>query len=289
MTAAFKYGLALHGGAGKYRGKPQNDQIVHLRETCTQGQDMLKKGASALDVCEELAARLEDAGLYVAGRGTGPNSTGEYELDAAIMDGESRKIGAVCALKGFQNPVHVARAVLDHTPHVMLAGRGAENFAYIQGCTRIENPLEYYLVQGVSRLPEELDTGTIGVVARDQNGQLAAATSTGGLLGKMQGRVGDSPLPGAGCWADERVAVSCTGQGEYFIKSATAADLSARMRYTKQNLEDAASCAIDDMGAQGGYGGLIAIGKFGLPVFPFNSEGMRRAWIDDNDNIQVSV
>ncbi|NNC37012.1 MAG: isoaspartyl peptidase/L-asparaginase [Acidimicrobiales bacterium] len=289
MNAPLKYGLALHGGAGKYKDKPQHDQIAHLRETCAHGQAMLKKGAAALDVCEELAARLEDAGLYVAGRGTGPNSTGEYELDAAIMDGPSRKIGSVCALKGFQNPVHVARAVLEHTPHVMLAGRGAENFASIRGCTRIENPLEYYLVQGVSRLPEELDTGTIGVVARDQNGHLAAATSTGGLLGKMQGRVGDSPLPGAGCWADERVAVSCTGQGEYFIKSVTAADLSARLRYTAQNLGEAATAAIADMETQGGYGGLIAIGTSGIPVFPFNSEGMRRAWIDEHGEVQVAV
>lgn len=171
----------------------------------------------------------------------------------------------------------------------MIAGRGAENFARLQGCTRVENPLEYYLVQGISRLPEELDTGTIGVVACDQNRNLAAATSTGGLLGKMQGRVGDSPLPGSGVWVDEQVAVSCTGQGEYFIKSATAADLSARMRYADQNLDVAAKNAIADMGKQGGYGGLIAIGKSGLPVFPFNSEGMRRAWIGANGEIQVGV
>ena len=289
MSNSQNIGLAIHGGAGKYKSKPQDAQIAHLRDVCEAGKSMLKGEASALDVAEKLAAMLEDAGLYVAGRGTGPNSAGEYELDAAIMDGETRKIGAICALKGFQNPVHVARAVLDHTPHVMLAGRGAENFASAQNCQRIDNPIEYYLVQGVSRLPEELDTGTIGVVARDINGHLAAATSTGGLLGKMQGRVGDSPLPGAGCWADERVAVSCTGQGEYFIKAATAADISARMRYGGVPLGEAAQSAIDDMGAQGGYGGVIAIGKSGQPVFPFNSEGMRRAWIDENGDVQVTV
>ena len=289
MTDQNAYGLAIHGGAGKHSHKDHSDAKSHMSEVCAHGKALLENGAHALDVVEVLAAQLEDAGLYVAGKGTGPNSAGEYELDASIMDGASRKIGAVCALKGFQNPIHVARAVLEKTPHVMLAGRGAENFASQQGCTRVDNPIEYYLVQGVSRLPEELDTGTIGAVARDKNGNLAAATSTGGLLGKMQGRVGDSPLPGSGVWADDRVAVSCTGQGEYFIKTATAADLSARMRYGHQGLETAAEQAIADMGQQGGYGGLIAIGKTGIPVFPYNSEGMRRAWIDAHGEVQVAV
>jgi isoaspartyl peptidase/L-asparaginase-like protein (Ntn-hydrolase superfamily) len=289
MNNETQIGLAIHGGAGKYSSDDQSAQITHMREVCAQGKTMLLDGQSALDVAQHLAAMLENAGLYVAGRGTGPNSAGEYELDAAIMDGNTRRIGAVCALKGFQNPVHVARAVLDHTPHVLLAGRGAENFASVQGCTRVDNPIEYYLVQGISRLPEELDTGTIGVVARDRNGFLAAATSTGGLLGKMQGRVGDSPLPGSGCWADDRVAVSSTGQGEYFIKTAVAADVSARMRYGGFDLDRATQDAIADMGALGGYGGLVAIGKTGLPTFPFNSERMRTGWLDADQNIQVQV
>lgn len=289
MNDKNSYGLAIHGGAGKHKNKDHSAAIAHMNEVCAHGKSMLENGAHALDVVETLSALLEDSGLYVAGKGTGPNSAGEYELDASIMDGSTRKIGAVCALKGFQNPVRVARAVLEHTPHVMLAGRGAENFASLQECLRVENPLEYYLVQGVSRLPEELDTGTIGAVARDRDGNLAAATSTGGLLGKMQGRVGDSPLPGSGVWADERVAVSCTGQGEYFIKSVTASDVSARMHYGQQDLGDAAKDAIADMGHRGGYGGLIAIGKSGLPVFPFNAEGMRRAWIDENGDIQVAI
>jgi len=289
MSALQSIGLAIHGGAGKITNKPQDDQKNNLRVVCAHGKTMLDKGASALDVCDHLAALLEDSGLYVAGRGTGPNTAGEYELDAAIMDGETRNIGAVCAIKGFKNPVHVARAVLEKTPHVMLAGRGAENFASDQNLTRIDNPIVYYLVHGVSRLPEDLDTGTIGVVARDKNGHLASATSTGGLLGKMQGRVGDSPLPGAGCWADERVAVSCTGQGEYFIKAAIAADISARMRYAGSSLEDAVSGAIADMEAQGGYGGVITLGKTGLPVFSYNAERMRHAWLDQNGDVKVKV
>jgi len=288
-TKSSNIALALHGGAGNYIQSEQDAQIEHLRGVAEQGRTMLLGGASALDVVEALAVQLEDAGLYVAGKGTGPNSAGEYELDACIMDGDSRDVGAVAALKGYKNPVRVARAVLEHTPHVMLAGRGAETFAAHQNCQPVEKPLEYYVIRGVTRLPHELDTGTIGVVARDNKGRLAAATSTGGLLGKMAGRIGDSPLPGAGCWADERVAVSCTGQGEYFIKAATAADISARMAYAKTPLADAAKGALADMKKQGGYGGVIALGQTGQPTMPFTSQGMRRAWIDADGNIAVDV
>ena len=282
-------GLAVHGGAGNYDKAEQAEQINHVREVAAQGRTMLMDGTHALDVAEALAVLLEDSGLYVAGKGTGPNSAGAYELDACIMDGSTRNIGAVAALKGFKNPVRVARAVMEHTPHVMLAGQGAETFAALQNCTQIENPLEYYIIRGVTRLPHELDTGTIGIVARDQQGNLAAATSTGGLLGKMSGRVGDSPLPGAGCWADERVAISCTGQGEYFIKAATAADISARMAYGGATLSQAAKAALADMKKQGGYGGVITLGKTGIPSMPFTSKGMRRAWLDENGNVQADV
>lgn len=281
--------LAIHGGAGNYVKSEQDVQIEHLRGVAEQGRTMLLDGASALDVAEELAVLLEDAGLYVAGKGTGPNSAGEYELDACIMDGDNRNVGAVAALKGFKNPVRVARAVLEHTPHVMLVGNGAQTFAALQNCTPVEKPLEYYIIRGVTRLPEDLDTGTIGVVARDNKGRLAAATSTGGLLGKMAGRVGDSPLPGAGCWADERVAVSCTGQGEYFIKAATAADISARMAYANTPLAEAAKGALADMKTQGGYGGVIALGTTGQPTTPYTSKGMRRAWIGTDGAVMVDV
>ena len=281
--------LAIHGGAGNYDKSDQDAQVIHLRQVARRGQSMLVGGANALDVCEELAVMLEDAGLYVAGKGTGPNSAGEYELDACIMEGATRNVGAVCALKGFKNPVKVARAVMKHTPHIMLAGRGAENFATAQNCERVESPLEYYVIRGVTRLPEDLDTGTVGVVARDYKGRLAAATSTGGLLGKMAGRVGDTPLPGAGCWADERVAVSCTGQGEYFIKSVTASDISARMAYGGVNLAEAAKAALKDMQAQGGYGGVIALTRTGPPATPYTSKGMRRAWFVGDGELVVDV
>lgn len=281
--------LAIHGGAGKYERTDQQVQMANLRTIAAHGQTLLMDGAPALDVAVALAVMLEDSGLYVAGKGTGPNSAGEYELDACLMDGQSRQIGAVCALKGYKNPIRVARAVLEYTPHVLLAGRGAENLAAAQNCERVDHPLEYYIIKGITRLPDELDTGTIGVVARDRAGHLAAATSTGGLLGKLQGRVGDSPLPGAGCWADERVAVSCTGQGEYFIRAAAAADISARIKYGGQSLEEAAEGALLDMQKQGGYGGVIALGKSGPPACPYSAQGMRRAWCVGDGDIIVDV
>ncbi len=277
--------LALHGGAGSYHGKDQSEKIAFLKDLAATGQAALLGGARALDVVTDCAAALEESGLYVAGRGTGPNSLGEYELDASIMDGAARRAGGVCALKGFRHPIRVARHVLEDTPHLLLAGTGAEHFARHMACEEISDPTAYYLVQGTTATPDQLDTGTIGAVALDQQGHLAAATSTGGLMGKMAGRVGDSPLIGAGCWADQRMAVSCTGQGEYFIKAAVAADISARMKYLGESLEMAARSAISDMGKLGGYGGVIAIDRDGNVTTPYNSEGIRHAYVQGDGPI----
>lgn len=271
--------LALHGGAGSYHGKDQTEKIAFLEALAKIGQEQLLSGMRALDVVTECVSALEDCGHFVAGRGTGPNSLGEYELDASIMDGAARRAGGVCAMKGFRHPVRVARHVLEDTPHLLLAGSGAEHFAASQNCERITNPENYYLVQGITATPDQLDTGTVGAVALDVNGHLAAATSTGGLLGKMAGRVGDSPLIGAGCWASLDLAVSCTGQGEYFIKAAVAADISARMKYLGEDLATAARSAIADMGALGGYGGVIAVDAKGNVTTPYNSEGIRHAYV----------
>lgn len=281
--------LALHGGAGSYHGKEQSENIAFLEDLALKGQKSLLSGARALDVVTDCAAALEDSGLFVAGRGTGPNSLGEYELDAAVMDGVTRRAGGVCALKGFRHPVKVARRVLEDTPHLLLAGAGAEYFARQKACETVEDPKAYYLVQGITATPEQLDTGTIGAVALDVNGHLAAATSTGGLLGKMAGRVGDSPLIGAGCWADERMAVSCTGQGEYFIKAAVAADISARMKYLGEDIETAAKSAIADMGRLGGYGGVIAIDANGHVTTPYNSEGIRHAFVQGDGLVKAGA
>lgn len=279
------FSLALHGGAGSYHGKDQTEQIAFLHDLAEKGRVWLSSGKSALDVVTACVATLEDSGLYVAGRGTGPNSIGAYELDASIMDGSTRKAGGVCALKGFRHPVKVARLVLDDTPHLLLAGDGAEHFAAQKLCERIDSPEDYYLVQKTTATPGDLDTGTVGAVALDNKGRLAAATSTGGLMGKMAGRVGDSPLIGAGCWADKRMAVSCTGQGEYFIKAAVAADISARMKYLGEDIETAAKSAIADMGKLGGYGGVIALDAQGKVTTPYNSEGIRHAWVRNDIDV----
>lgn len=271
------WSLALHGGAGPSKHRTYEAEEAHMKALLERGADMLDDGASALDVVTAMVRELEESGLHVAGRGASANSEGVYELDAAVMDGAARRAGAVAALVGFRAPILAARAVMEKTPHVLLAGQGAAAFCDRQGLERVPDPAAYYtpavkkaLVQG------ELAHGTVGAVARDASGRLAAATSTGGLLNKLAGRVGDAPLIGSGTWADERVAVSCTGQGEFFIRAAVAADISARMRYGGQTLHAAAAGALADMEAQGGDGGLIAVDAAGNVTAPFVSEGMKR-------------
>lgn len=271
------WALALHGGAGPDSGRSYQAEEAHMAALLERGADLLDEGASSLDVVTLMVRELEECAMHVAGRGASPNTEGVWELDAAIMDGAVRRAGAVASLVGYRAPILCARAVLEKTPHVLLAGAGAAAFCAAQGMEQVEDPASYYtpavrkpLVKG------ELAHGTVGAVARDSAGRLAAATSTGGLLNKMPGRVGDTPLIGAGTWADERVAVSCTGQGEYFIRAAVAADVSARMRYGGQSLHAATAAALADMQAQGGDGGLIAVDAAGNVACPYISEGMKR-------------
>lgn len=272
------WALAMHGGAGPSRGKDYRQDEAHMAGLLDEGAAMLAAGAGALEVVERMVAALEECGFHVAGRGSAPNAEGRYELDAAIMDGWSRRAGAVAALEGFRSPIAVARAVMEATPHVLLAGAGAAAFARARGLETIEDPGAYYR-PAITRpvAAGELAHGTVGAVALDVQGRLAAATSTGGLLNKTPGRVGDAPLIGAGTWADRRVAVSCTGQGEYFIRANVAADVSARMAYSNHSIHAAAAGALADMAALGGDGGLIAVGADGSIATPFVSEGMKRA------------
>jgi L-asparaginase / beta-aspartyl-peptidase len=271
------WALALHGGAGPTRGRTYAAEEAHMEALLREGATMLSDGVAALDVVAAMIAALEESGFHVAGRGAGPNLAGQYELDASIMEGTNRKAGAVGALVGFRSPIGVARRVMEATPHVLLVGAGAAAFASAQGLETVDDPAAYY-TPAVARkvMPGELAHGTVGAVARDINGQLAAGTSTGGVLGKMAGRVGDTPLIGAGTWADERVAVSCTGQGEYFMRAAVAVDVSCRMRYGGQSLAAASAGALADMEVQGGDGGLIAVDAYGNVATPFVSEGMKR-------------
>ena len=283
--------LILHGGAGARRERDYTLEIAHMGEVVAAMKARLDAGASALDVAVEATVMLEDSGLYVAGRGASPNLAGAYELDASLMDGSTGKAGAVAALQGFRNPVVAARAVMDHTPHVMLAGEGAALFALDQGLEPIADEEAWFTRAGQgedNHPPGTLAHGTVGCCVLDRDGRLAAATSTAGVFGKMPGRVGDTPIPGAGSWADGRVAVSGTGQGEYFIRVAACVQVSWRVA-AGQSLSDAGRAVIDEIGGLGGDGGLIALDRDGNIAAPFNSQGMKRAWLTTDGDIGVEV
>ena len=278
-----RWALAVHGGAGVSPARDYSEVEAHLQALATAGHLRLEAGASALDTVQWAVAEMERSGLYVAGRGSAPNRAGIVEFDAAIMDGTGPRAGAVAAIQDVQSPITAARAVMDLTPHVLLAGDGATAFAREAGLDPIgEDPEFFRLAVGVE--PHELEAqgdalahGTVGAVALDRAGRLAAATSTGGLFGKRPGRVGDTPLPGAGTWADSGIAISCTGVGEHFILAGGAGDVAARIRYAGTPPKAAAEAMLAKVAMLGGDGGLIALGLDGMPIFAWNSRGLKRA------------
>ena len=286
------YAFALHGGAGVNPARSYVRTPAHMEALARECGERLAAGAAALDVVEHAARELEASGLYVAGRGAAPNRAGFVEFDASIMDGHARRAGCVAAVRDVVHPISAARAVMDRTDHVLLVGAGAGAFVRTQGLPLIEDPQQYF------RVPEGVEAaemqgagrhGTIGAVALDRQGRLAAATSTGGTFGKAEGRVGDTPLIGAGTWADDRIAISCTGTGEQFILAGGAQRVAAQVRYGGASLMAAGQAFLDDVAALGGDGGLIMVDRAGNIAMPFNSGGMKRASISDRQVLAVAV
>jgi isoaspartyl peptidase/L-asparaginase-like protein (Ntn-hydrolase superfamily) len=275
--------IAIHGGAGVLRAdKPGASQRAVLKQALEAGYEALKRGESSLDAVAAAVVVLEDSPLFNAGRGSSLNSDGEIEMDASIMEGAGLRAGAVAAVRRIRNPILAARAVMEASRHVLLAGEGAERFARKHGL-KLEPPEYFHTARRLAALKKNLTRyhGTVGAVALDSAGNLAAATSTGGYTGKMPGRVGDSPIIGAGTYADNRAcAVSGTGLGEAFIRAAVGHDVCARMRYAGASLAAAAGAALKNVANLGADGGLIAVDRRGNVAMPFNSEGMYRACID---------
>ena len=286
------YGIAVHGGAGTPpRGQiePARERRYHegLLAALDAGRKILERGGSSLDAVARAVVVLEDDPLFNAGRGAVCTHEGHHELDAAIMEGAALRAGAVCGLRHVKNPVELARAVMERSPFVMLAGSGAEEFALTQGIALVPNEyfgteerwrqLQRVLGAGGSPLPLS-HVGTVGAVALDEHGHLAAATSTGGMTAKRYGRIGDSPVIGAGTYADDRAcAVSATGHGEIFLRAAVAHDVCARMRYGGCRLDQAVDDVVHgELIARGGEGGVIAIDRHGRIAIEFNVEGMFR-------------
>ena len=292
------FALAIHGGAGTLsRSEIDAEREASIRAVLAAaldaGEAILAAGGSSLDAVTAAVAVLEDSAHFNAGHGAVFNAEGINELDASIMEGHTRRAGAIAAVHRVRNPIRLARAVMERSPHVMLVGEGAETFATEAGVELVDPA--YFRTEHrwqqlqkakaaeqagrAEALPDRY-FGTVGAVARDRSGRLAAATSTGGMTNKRWGRVGDAPILGAGTWADARCAVSATGWGEFFIRLGVAHDICARVAYRGDALATAAEQVVmRDVPALGGDGGVIAIDADGNLALPFNTSGMYRGWI----------
>ncbi len=309
-----KYVLVIHGGAGTIlqqtmtREKEKAYKAV-LEKALQAGYAKLQSGKTSIDAVQAAIRVMEDSPLYNAGKGAVFTHDGRNELDASIMDGGTRKAGAVAGVTIVKNPIDAARAVMEKSQHVMLVGKGAEAFAKEQRLVLVD-PKYFYtrersegLQKAIEKEKVQLDHsanpqdhwpdskfGTVGAVALDQEGNLAAGTSTGGMSNKRFGRVGDSPIIGAGTYANnETVAVSCTGWGEFFIRNIAAYDVSALMEYRNLTVKKAALAVIEKVGNMGGDGGLIALDKNGNMAMPFNTAGMYRGTVTKEGKIEVLI
>jgi isoaspartyl peptidase/L-asparaginase-like protein (Ntn-hydrolase superfamily) len=286
-----QYAFALHGGAGAVAGRNYDSVEEHLLKLTKECEALLANGGSALDVVETAVTELERSGMYVAGRGSAPNTAGYVELDASIMYGPSREAGAVAALPGFESPIQIARGVMENTPHVLLAGLGAQAFARNGGYAEVSDPDNYYVIPvGVTEddISNSSAHGTVGAVALDSSGALAAATSTGGTFGKLEGRIGDTPLIGPGTWADDDIAISCTGTGEHIIRAGGAVSIACAFRSGVQ-LDEAINNMLDEVQRLGGDAGVIAVTRQSDVATLYNSDGMKRASVSTKQALQVAT
>jgi beta-aspartyl-peptidase (threonine type) len=299
------FAIAVHGGAGTL---PASELTQEKRRTFNDGLEsalragfaILEQGGASLDAVVAAVKVLEDDPLFNAGRGSVLAAKGEHELDASIMDGRDLRAGSVTGLRHVRNPIELARLVMDRSPHVMLAGAGAEEFAREHGLEPVPN--EYFatdrrrlelerLLRGEQKRDGEAVLGTVGAVALDAEGNLAAATSTGGMTGKKWGRVGDSPIIGAGTYAaNDCCAVSATGHGEFFIRLAVAHEVASLVRYRGMDVRQAADeVVMNQLARLGGTGGVIAIGRDGTIAIPFNSPGMLRGAMDSRGRLETGI
>jgi beta-aspartyl-peptidase (threonine type) len=270
----FEPAIAVHGGAGEWPGERHAAARAGTARAVEAGFAVLAAGGSALDAVQAAVVVLEDDPTFNAGHGAALTEEGGVELDAAIMRGSDRAAGAVAALRGIRHPILAARAVLEEGRHVLLAGEAAATWARAAG---VPEASEAWLATPAQR--RDASRGTVGAVARDSRGGLAAATSTGGITGQRPGRVGDSPLVAAGTWADDgTAAVSCTGTGEAIIRAALAHEIDALIRHGGRSLTAAGEEGVASLARYGGDGGLIAVGATGAVVAPFSSPGMARGW-----------
>jgi beta-aspartyl-peptidase (threonine type) len=313
QTGDGKIGLAIHGGAGTITRSKMTPEIERglragLQRALNAGHEILKDGGSSLDAVVASVRAMEDDPLFNAGKGAVFTSAGTHEMDAAIMDGKTLKAGAVGGIKRVKNPISLARAVMEDSPHVMFVGEGAELFARQIGAELVDE--EYFYTEerwhALQRMRKaEADTrssgkkfvvsdqdrhGTVGAVALDREGNLAAATSTGGNTNKRPGRLGDTPIIGAGTYANNQTcAMSATGDGEYFIRLVAGHEISALMEHCAMPLERAAQAVIAKITDLGGAGGLIAIDKNGNISLPFNTAGMYRGHVDSTGRAVIEI
>jgi len=294
------YAIVIHGGAGYIENlSPETEKAYRekLAEALNTGYQILENGGTAVEAVQKTINIMEDSPLFNAGKGCVLNSKGKPEMDASIMDGATLNCGAVAGVSHIKNPINAAILVKDSTRHVLLAGAGAEEFCKQYGITmedesyfitekrlqQLQKIQEKEQAKETAQLPAEFNGirkyGTVGCVALDQNGNIAAGTSTGGLMNKQFGRIGDSPIVGAGTYADNRTCgISCTGTGEYFIRTAAAYNVSALMQYKNLSLAQAQKESIDKIGNLGGDGGMIGLDKNGNIAWFFNTKGMFRAY-----------